>query len=204
MRLNEVNEAKFISSIHNVSVGKMDQLLKAKTTKQQESTELSGTDKEQRNQSTTAQSASETVSMSEPSASLQQSQRVEVYVPVSERVQVKNPLFKIENRERMLDILFEDVIRTYEPDENINIFAYKSEDYLDSIRKVTEIESVSLDVRIAHDLMRRWVHYIKPLPEKEGKKKKKREFKQGKAHASVFSIQEVSRPSQEVSVQKPA
>lgn len=62
----------------------------------------------------------------------------------------------------MLDILFNDAIKVYEAN-CVDIFAYKSEDYLDDIRRVTDMESVSLDVRIAHDLMNLWVHYIKPI-----------------------------------------
>ena len=44
----------------------------------------------------------------------------------------------------------------------VDIFAYKSEDYLDEIRLLTDVEDNALEVRIAHDLINRWAHYIRP------------------------------------------
>ena len=49
--------------------------------------------------------------------------------------------------------MFEDVIRVYEDSDDLDIFAYKTEDFLDDIRKLTTSESCSLDVRIAHNMM---------------------------------------------------
>ena len=60
------------------------------------------------------------------------------------------------------DILFKDLISVYEPDEEVDIFAYKSEDYLDEIRLLTDEEDNAFEVRIAFGLMNRWVQYIRP------------------------------------------
>lgn len=209
MRLREVNEANFISSLHNVSVEKMDKLVKKKysatmnrateDTSKNESTEMSANAEKEKGAAATTttctNNSSVTVSLSggESSSQLQTKEPwIEVYVPIKEREQVKNHFFKVDDRSRLLEVLIEDVIRVFEVDEKLDIFTYKSEDYIDDIRKLTKEESTSLDVKIAHDLMQRWVHYIKPPPEKERKKKKSRVFAQGKAHTSIISVQEVS------------
>lgn len=74
----------------------------------------------------------------------------------------------------------------------LDIFAYKTEDYLDDIVALTEEESVSLDVRIAHNLMEKWTHYIKPAPPPPKQRKKSKKYKMKKAHASMISIAEIS------------
>ena len=99
------------------------------------------------------------MSLSEPSeAQAAEKEKIQVYIPEKARVKVKNPLFELDEMPPILETLFEDVIRVFNNDENLNIFAYKSEDYLDDIRLLKEHESVSLDVRISHDLINMWVH----------------------------------------------
>lgn len=99
---------------------------------------------------------------------------VNVWIPEHARIKVKNPQFELTDRPASLDILYQDVIRVFNSDENLDIFMYKSEDYLDDIRLLKEHESVSLDVRIAHDLINKWVHYIRPPPPPPPKKKRKK------------------------------
>lgn len=77
----------------------------------------------------------------------------------------------------MLDIILLDVLHVFDMDQSLDPFAYKPEDYLADIRILTETESISLDVRIAHHIMNKWVHYIKPPPPPPVKKKKTRVFK---------------------------
>lgn len=87
---------------------------------------------------------------------------IQLYVPPKARIKVKNSLFQLPDRPSVLDVLFKDLISVYEPDEEVDIFAYKSEDYLDEIRLLTEEEDNAFEVRFAFGLMTRWVQYIRP------------------------------------------
>ena len=118
---------------------------------------------------------------------------IQLYMPPKARIQVKNSLFQLPERPSVLDVLFKDLISVYEPDEGVDIFAYKSEDYLDEIRLLTDVEDNALEVRIAHGLMSRWVHYIRPPAPIIPKSKRGKRSKQGSGgQAAVLSITEAS------------
>lgn len=108
------------------------------------------------------------------------------------REKVRNPLFCLPEKPVALDTLYKDAISVYQTDENLEIYAYSNDDYLDDIRALTEEESISLDVRIAHDLMTRWIHYVKPPEVEKKKKKKSKKWKMAEAHKSMISIAEIS------------
>ena len=99
---------------------------------------------------------------------------------------------RLESRPDVINVLVKDALRVYYLHNEIDIYAYRTDDYLDDIRKLTAEESISLDVRMAHDLMTKWVHYIKPPPAPPKRKKKSRKYKQNKAHTSMISIAEIS------------
>ena len=84
--------------------------------------------------------------------------------------------------------MFRDIIHSYEANKHIDIYSYKSEDYLDDIRKLRPEESLSLDVRVAHDLMSLWQHYIKPPPPPQKKKKTQKVYRQASAYESKISV----------------
>lgn len=215
--IREVNEENFISQLHGIEVAKMDKLLgkeskKEKTSASNKQTEdrskeeaggtssLADADDPRHKKSETQTRETTPMTLSEPSEAQKQaldklktnSNSMQVSLPRKVREKVTNPLFDVEERPAVLDVLFKDVIRVYNVDENLDIFAYKSEDYLDDIRLLKEFESVSLDVRVAHDLVDQWVHYIRPRPKTPPKKKRKKKYKQGKAHTSMISIAEIS------------
>ena len=98
--------------------------------------------------------------------------------------------------------MFKDIIFSYQEKKYIDIHAYKNtEDYLSNYRKLTPLECVSLEVRIAHDLMTLWTHHIiedeKPKIKKKktkikNKNKKKKRYKQREAFKADFSGDEIS------------
>ena len=113
-------------------------------------------------------------SISEASFPTQSADQVVKY---KERESIRNPLFQLAERPKVLDVTILDVLHVFDSDESFDPFAYRSEDYLADIRLLTETESVSLDVRIAHDLMNNWVHFIKPPTPPPAKKRKSRVFR---------------------------
>ena len=124
MKLKDVNEANFVSLLHGVEVAKMDKLIASKEltrptedTSKNDSTELSGTDKDHKKSTT---HNSETVSNSD--ASFPTYAEVVIY---KEREIVKNPLFRLEESPKVLDILIKDCFHVFESDENLDIFAYR-------------------------------------------------------------------------------
>lgn len=96
------------------------------------------------------------------------------YIPIKYREQVKNPVWKLDDKPDVIDVLFRDIIHSYDHNEDTDIFAYKQDDYLDDIRGLYDSESNSLDVRISHDLIARWKHWVKPPPPPKPKKRTKR------------------------------
>ena len=89
--------------------------------------------------------------------------------------------------------MFNDIIHSYEHKKDLDIFSYQTYDYLNDIRQLEPIESLALDVKISHDLLTKWRHYIKPPPPTKLKKRTKiKTYAQGKAHASVISVAEIS------------
>lgn len=125
------------------------------------------------------------------------------------RIEVQNPLFRLDERPAVLDVLSRDVIHVFVADRSVNIFAYKAEDYLDGIRRLTVPEEVALSVRVAHDLVGKWVHYVKPPPPPPKRTKRARKYKQGAAHASQVSFAEASlgqreRSSEDISKRAPS
>ena len=102
---------------------------------------------------------------------------------------VEDPLFRFDERPDVIDIMFRDIIFSYQEKKYIDIHAYKNtEDYLTNYRLLTPIEGVSLEVRIAHDLMSLWTHHIvqeeSPKVKRKKTKIKKKVYKQGAAHQS--------------------
>ena len=115
--------------------------------------------------------------------------------PPRERIEVQNPLFRLDERPtplEVLDVLCRDVIHVFVADRSVDIFAYRAEDYLDGTRLLTTPEEVAYEVRVAHDLMGKWVHYVKPPPPPPRRTKRARKYKQGAAHASQVSVADAS------------
>ena len=52
-----------------------------------------------------------------------------------------------------MDVMYQDVLKTYQEGDLKDIFAYCSEDYLDDTREVTEEEWQAYKVRVAHALL---------------------------------------------------
>ena len=96
--------------------------------------------------------------------------------------------------------MFCDIIQSYHPIRYIDIHAYENtEDYLSNYRALTYQENVSVDVRIAHDLMSNWKMQIIDTEQdkkKKRKKKSKREkvmiHKKIKAHDSRITAESIS------------
>ena len=189
--MRELNEETFVSQLHGVEIAKIDKILSDSKEKEKQkhtedtsnpsgtpSAEVSVQNAGQEERKSESQQYSEAAGISEASES-----KVEPtfrgYIPEKARATVSNPLYELKvEGSALLDVLFKDIMEVYIHDEELDIFAYTSEDYLDDIRRLTEQESASLDVREAHDLMDNWVHYIKPIvKEKKAKHKKVRKWK---------------------------
>ena len=78
------------------------------------------------------------------------------FIPEKLLVKIRNPLFELKERPDVCEEMLKDIIFTYQPIKDLDIHAYKNNDYLSNFRELTREEENSLDVRIAHNLMALW------------------------------------------------
>ena len=79
------------------------------------------------------------------------------YTPIPDYKKYQEPILNADlvcdKRPPVIDVMYKDVLKTYQEGDLKDIFAYCSEDYLDDTREVTEDEWQAYKVRVAHALL---------------------------------------------------
>lgn len=61
---------------------------------------------------------------------------------------IKHPLFQLEQRPDVIEAIYKDAMMTFMSDKNIELYAPRSEDYLDDTKFITEDFDRALNIKI--------------------------------------------------------